>query len=237
MPNNYFIGFFCNIYFFICFDIGLMLLKKIICTAIFFFIDRFHLIFGKNRLNASVFTTNKRVRDLYHSKYSFINDTWINPRIIEDLIGCLSDSGNQIISVNINESNNSNRYFGDVIIEKYKSGRPIVKSSYDEGHFSYQYLGESRICGIHILRTWMGGGGSGVFCNIVLVTLNLVYNFKTTSNGWEKIGYFVINLIDTISLGDRYSGDIKYRYGFLTIQANQNKHASMKSTSKKILIL
>ena len=48
---------------------------------------------------------------------AFVNSEFINPRILEDLVGWLSDSGDQVVSRNIAESNTSNSYHGTVTLE------------------------------------------------------------------------------------------------------------------------
>lgn len=183
-----------------------------------FFRDDIHGIIGK-----SIFTLtpkNRMIRDLELSKYSFVSSEFINPRILEDLIGWLSDTGNQVVSINVADSNRSNRYFGNITHEKTKSGYPRVTSSYDDGWFSYQYLGRS-FSGLHLVQTWSNGGGSGIFCNILLVTLSLDAALEYGKDRNEKITRFVIKLIGSLPLGDRYEGTVSYKLGFLTISACQ----------------
>jgi hypothetical protein len=55
--------------------------------------------------------------------------------------------------------------------KKLGFGFPVITSKYDEGSFSYRYLGCS-FSGVHLLQTWAKGGGSGVFCNVILATLS-----------------------------------------------------------------
>lgn len=128
-----------------------------------FFRDDIHGVIGKN-----IFTLtpkNKLIRESSVSKFSFVNAELINPRILEDLVGWISDSGDQIVSINIAESNSSNRYHGTVTYKKNDSEFPIVTSSHPEGSFSYRYLGCS-FSGVHLIETWDNGGGSGVFCTL-----------------------------------------------------------------------
>ena len=140
----------------------------LLMTIAGFFRDDIHGVIGKN-----IFTLTpkaKLIRNFDSSKYSFINAEFVNPRIIEDLVGWLSDSGNQVVAVNIADSNKSNRYFGEISTDGSKGDYPLVKSTYESGFFAYQYLGTS-FSGVHLLQTWSNGGGSGVFCDVVMVTL------------------------------------------------------------------
>lgn len=197
-----------------------------------FFRDDIHGIIGKN-----IFTLTPKsslVREFDSVKYSFIGSNFINPRILEDLIGWISDSGDQVVSININDSNQSNRYFGDVT-HKEKVGFPIVTSTHDEGSFSYQYIGRS-FSGMHLVQTWSTSGGSGIFCNIVLVTLSLDTALEYGKEKNAKHTRFIIKLVGSLPLGDRYSGHISYNYGFLTISACENMKTLRENKSCMLVL-
>ena len=156
-----------------------------------FFRDEIHGVIGKN-----IFTLtpkSKLIRDFDFQKYSFVDSEWINPRIIEDLIGWISDTGDQIVSININRSNKSNRYFGDTEVEEVKGQNPKILSKHENGWFAYQYLGCS-FSGVHILRTWSNTGGSGVFCNILMVTLSSDTSYEQIDSKGTKNTRLVIKL-------------------------------------------
>lgn len=185
----------------------------LLLTIAGFFRDDIHGVIGKK-----IFTLTPKtqlVRDLEISKYSFINTEYINPRILDDLSGWISDSGDQIVSINISESNDSNRYFGTTTVKK-TNGYPIVSSAYDESWTSYQYIGCS-FSGVHIVQTWRNGGGTGIFTNILLITLSSDSSLDSDGFLYVKKNRFVIKLIGTLPLGDRYVGRIKYRCGILSI--------------------
>ncbi len=188
----------------------------LIITVAGFFRDDIHGVIGKN-----IFTLtpkNNLIRDIDASKYSFVCKEYINPRILEDLIGWISDTGDQIVSINITESNDSNRYFGNITSKEKQTGFPCITNTYDQEWCSYQYLGRS-FTGIHIVQTWSNGGGSGIFCDIVFVTLSLDSALEYDDNGNKKNKRFVIKLIGTLPLGDRYEGAVSYKFGLLTISA------------------
>ena len=198
-----------------------------------FFRDDIHGVIGK--IIFALTPKAKLIRDLDSSKYSFTSFEWVNPRIVEDLIGWLSDTGDQIVSINITESNNSNRYFGEITSQETNSSFPRVTSSYDDRWFSYQYLGRS-FSGIHLLRTWSGGGGSGVFCNIVMVTLSLDSAFGQVQDESMKVSRFVIKLIGTLPLGDSYEGDLSYKLGVLTIPTCKGMRTLRKNKSRVMVL-
>jgi hypothetical protein len=185
----------------------------LLLTIAGFFRDDIHGVIGWN-----VFTLtpkNKLVRDLVTARYSFINSEFINPQILNDLSGWRSDTGDQIVSINISESNRSNRYHGDITAEE-SDGYPVVTSTYKEEWVSYQYIGSS-FSGVHIIQTWSNGGGSGVFTNILLFTLSSDSSLKSNGLNYTKKPRFVIKLVGSLPLGDRYQGKVNYKYGLLSI--------------------
>ena len=205
----------------------------LLMTIAGFFRDDIHGLIGKH-----IFTLTpkaKLIRDFASSKYSFINNEFINPRIIEELIGWLSDSGNQVVSVNITDSNKSNRYFGEVTVKDSKNNNPLVTSSYKESTFTYQYLGTS-FSGVHLLQTWSNNGGSSVFSNIVMVTLSMDAIFEQNKNVGKKISRFVVKFIGTVPLGDRYQGILSYNFGILTIPACEGM-ATIRINKSRILVI
>jgi len=197
-----------------------------------FFRDEVHGVIGLNFLSLTPKTS--LIRNLTHSKYSFIEPEYINPKIIEDLVGLLSDTGDQVVSINVAKSNKSNRYFGDVTVEK-TSSNPIVKATDGEVSFAYQYIGHS-FSGVHLLRTWDSGGGSGIFCSVVLLTISNDDAIELERQKATKIERFVVKKVGLLPLGDRYEGEIKYRFGILTIPACSGQ-ASLRNKKQRLLVV
>lgn len=204
----------------------------LLLTVAGFFRDDIHGVIGKN-----VFTLtpkNQLIRDLESARYSFINPEFINPQILTNLSGWLSDTGDQIVSINISESNDSNRYHGDVSAEE-TDGYPIVTSSAEEGWVSYKYIGRS-LSGVHIVQTWSNGGGSGVFSEILLVTLSSDSTLESNGVSYSKKSRYVIKLVGSLHLGDRYQGQVKYRFGVLSISPCEGMK-SLRESGSRILVL
>lgn len=197
-------------------DPSLQAVVTLLLTVAGFFRDDIHGMIGRNIFRLT--PKSKLIRDINAAKYSFINSDFINPRILHDLIGWLSDTGNQIASISITDSNKSNRYFGDIDIKKVYSGYPLVTCTDKDGWVSYKYIGRS-FSGLHIVQTWSNSGGSGVFCDVVLVTLSLDYAFEADGDTIKKKSRHVIKIIGSFPLGDRYDGEISYKFSILTIPA------------------
>jgi hypothetical protein len=101
-------------------------------------------------------------------EWSFTKEPFINPRIIEDLSTWISDNGDQVVAINLLESQNCNRYFVDSILSRPRdSGFPLVYYNRDrkEGwpnfpdFFGYQYVGQTKN-GIYVLHTTDQEGGA-----------------------------------------------------------------------------
>lgn len=195
--------------------------------------DEIHALVG-----AKTFSLTPRrgvIKDLSHAKYSFTSSELVNPLIIADLKGWLSDTGEQVIAVDVSGANESNRYFADELQVSDSESTPVVTAKHGNSSFSYQYLGRSW-SGIHLLNTWESGGGSGVFCNIMLVTLSAEPAIQIAQSGIERKARLIVKMVASIPLGDRYDGRISYRLGLLTIGRCEGR-ASIRTRKQRILIL
>lgn len=168
------------------------------------------------------------IKSLPFNGYSFNKERWINPLIVDDLCGWLSDSGDQVVAIDINGANRSNRYFYDEISIDKEVSPPRVTVRHKTESFTYQYLGRS-FTGVHMLRTWACGGGSGIFCNIVFVTLTNDISVNIGPSSKERTERFIMKKIATITLGDRYDGRVVYKWGILSIGTCQLPQSIRKS--------
>ncbi len=76
------------------------------------------------------------------------------------------------MAVNLVDSPDSSRYAGDVLVRQTtEQGRPYVYVATEGGgEFGYQYIGVTDSL-VHILLTHDWGGGSGVFTDLVFLTI------------------------------------------------------------------
>lgn len=118
-------------------------------------------------------TTDDRRAPL-HATYSFKMAPFVHPKIINDLVGSMSDSGDQVVAINLLDSHDSNRYFGEIAVtpqlEPTQLSWPWVYSVDGEvttdktlgelwgrSWFAYRYLG-STPDGLDVVHTRHSGG-------------------------------------------------------------------------------
>ncbi|HEX5137870.1 MAG TPA: hypothetical protein VFY93_12910 [Planctomycetota bacterium] len=145
--------------------------------------------------------------------YGFSKPPYVHPRIIEDLSTWLSDCGDQVVAINLTDSQNSNRYFGDVLVNENPGEAPFVYARDGTEIFGYEHVGTTG-SGIHVLLTESRGGGTGVFVNLLLVRFE---HDDGVDADWEEgvirrgRPRLLIRKLGEIGLGDRWSGSLRVR--------------------------
>ena len=151
--------------------------------------------------------------------YSFTQAPFINPKIINDLGTSLADEGDQVVAVNLTDSETSNRYFCDLKIAKTGNRYPYVYSQdppesagETPAEFGYRYVGRTA-SGVDVLFTSESGGGSGVFEGLMLVRISEERTGPTLepADGRAQTMTFgkkrlVLRKLGEIVLGDRWDG-------------------------------
>lgn len=145
--------------------------------------------------------------------YDFSKPPYVHPRIVEDLTTWLSDSGDQVVAINLLDAQDSNRYSGDVLTRETGRASPFVHVRNGKEIFGYEYVGTTR-AGVSVLRTSYSGGGTGVFECLLLVRFDTDVGFgcdwrdRVVRPGRERI---LIRKLGEIPLGDRWSGRLQVR--------------------------
>jgi len=210
----------------------LTMLYVAICVSIAIFKSKSAKHKYKGQISVVLNSRDRSISKLWdHMKYSFFREEFINPRIIYDLQGWVSDSGDQVVAVNLLRSNKSNRYYNKEIEVKAleNSKYPYVYYEDEEdsngrkclSSFGYQYIGSSN-SGIHVLRTSDWGGGSGIFENLIFIVIETDEQIRYEYNDTQIVKEERINLqtLGHISLGDRYDGELLIKDGYLKIGKN-----------------
>jgi len=168
--------------------------------------------------------------------FHFDKQPFINPPIIEDLSGWISDVRDQVISINLDESNRANRYFGSVIADRLPKRDSETPSRYPFVHiedkdacgepgkvetFGYELVG--RVKDTYVLHTVIGGCGTGVFNNLLLVTIEPDDGFSFRDGKLLPKIRHVIRKICEIPVGDRYDGPIRIDGNKILIPRDRNE--------------
>lgn len=145
-------------------------------------------------------------------KYFFYDGSPIHPKIIEDFNTWISDGSDQVVAINIEGSQHSNRYCCEDDVKSELRGVNDTFASIvteDEGWFSYQFLGTTD-SGVMLVRIFENGGGSGVFSTALLLRIR-----ESTSIEMENSILLVskkrrihLEKLGAILLGDRENHEI-----------------------------
>lgn len=165
----------------------------------------------------------------FQPSFAFNNPEFIHPRIVNDLIGWISDGGNQIVSINLNDSQDSNRYSGEISVEfeGNESTTPWIywrekKTIGESGNSRLQYNGYkfigSTIDGVQAIHFRTKDGGAIVRNFVLFAKIDIDRIFYYSHEGLsedEKTGVEpryqireILNLVGMIFLGDRWEGSI-----------------------------
>lgn len=166
-------------------------------------------------------------------RYSFSRQEFVHPLIVRELLGWISDAYETIIGVDVTAANRSNRFFGDVKLitqdEKCRVEWRGAKQS-----FQYSHIATSP-SGIEMVECYDWGGGSGIFGRVAFFCWERDLDYGDFIQGASKPRErILLKLLGSISLGDRYSGEINYREGFLVIGPDQGIFNRGEVTSREL---
>jgi hypothetical protein len=187
----------------------------------------------------SVYVLGQPERDVppasEQSRYSFVQEEYIHPRIVQELNGWISDRDQTVAAVDLVAANKSNRFYGAFWVRKVDK-RLWVGWNDREREFSYSHVATSR-SGVHMVECSDRGGGTGIFKSILLFAFDCDRSLDEGSSGVlftrERI---LLKTLGSIGLGDRYAGTIEYRDGLLSIGPDEGWFKRREIASKRIPI-
>ena len=151
-------------------------------------------------------------------EHFFFGGNPVHPKIIEDMITWISDSGDQTVAINLEDSQGSNKYnFYEGLSASIVNKNLWVKIEHDDGFFSYDFHGVSDN-GIMVLGTAENGGGSGVFQQLMLFRIKEVAVLELQH--------------DTLEEDISWSPSTDYGYEIL-----KSKNSRISKSDKKIIYL
>ena len=131
----------------------------------------------------------------------------VQPRAIEDLTTWISDKHPGPVAIDMEGTDDSNRFYGDIWQRDGMVGfnRPEPDSVFEEGMFGYRHVGQLKNrC--HVLNTVSNGGGSGYFESVLLVKFVNEIVYDDSGRGCRRV---VMKQMGEIPLGDRVNAQVK----------------------------
>ena len=151
-------------------------------------------------------------------EHFFFGGNPVHPKIIEDMITWISDSGDQTVAINLEDSQGSNKYnFYEGLSASIENKNLRVEIEHEDGFFSYYFHGVSDN-GIMVLETAESGGGSGVFQQLMLFRIKEVAVLELQH--------------DTLEEDISWSPSTDYGYEIL-----KSKNSRISKSDKKIIYL
>ena len=170
-----------------------------------------------------------------HATYSFKKAPFVHPKIINDLVGYLSDTGDQVVAINLLDSQDSNRYFGEIAVtpqldpvepfwpwvysvDGEKNADKTLGELWGRPWYAYRYVGSTQ-GGLDVVHARYTGGGSGIFNRVVFTRTEMdrgvdyrllreVESRKAAARP-EVRDRELIRFVGKIPLGDRWLGTVE----------------------------
>lgn len=186
--------------------------------------------------------------------FSFARPPFVHPRILLDFNTWWSDTGDQIVGINLLDAQSSNRYHGAIETRQNEGQCPTVlwrrppEEGVSAGWFSYRYVGMTS-AGVQVLVVRDAGGGSSVFTELRLLVLEASpgiepqrgfdFDAGTATRQdqlWEAVvrptkARIVARSLGTIPLGDRWAGEVRVRANDVFIGRDQGLFAGSDGSS------
>ena len=170
-----------------------------------------------------------------YATYSFKKAPFVHPKIINDFVGYISDVGDQVIAINLLDSQDSNRYFGEILITPQRdpmepswpwvhsvdgeeSAEKELGELWGQPWYAYQWVG-STPSGLDVLHVRNSGGGSGIFNWVVFTRIEVDQGLdyplaRDVENRTEAArpafrARELLRFVGRIPLGDRWLGTIE----------------------------
>ena len=185
--------------------------------------------------NGAAQTESSERKPRLYATYSFKKAPFVHPKIINELVGNLSDLGDQVVAINLLDSQDSNRYFGETSVtpqlDPMEPSWPWVYSvdGEESAHkepgelwgrplYAYQWLGSTQ-SGLDVLHVRYSGGGSGIFNWVVFTRIEVDQrlDYPLARNVDSRMEAArpefrvreLLRFVGRIPLGDRWLGTIE----------------------------
>lgn len=144
-------------------------------------------------------------------KTSLTNEPFVHPRLVEELVTPVSDGGDQIVSLDIDSSEGSDRFCCDEA--DGTSYLRVTEGAYDNQYHGFFYRTVGRTdSGVYVIHTGSHDGGSGSWHDLIFVVIENDPGFKVDLEaGTAELTRprRVMRKLGQTFLGDRWKGQLK----------------------------
>ena len=169
----------------------------------------------------------------------------LHPLIVQEFITWLSDTGDHIISINLRDAFNSNRYCcDDSFSVELSEKRTLVRTDFTKDYETYNndYISQEECVGsctltyAHlgttdngaiVIQVWERSGGSGVFSTLLFTKvkkrMGANFDYANPSNLAFDKQQIVLEKLFSISLGDRQETSISVNGNFVVLNDTKIK--------------
>jgi hypothetical protein len=166
--------------------------------------------------------------------YSFDQDVFVHPLIVRELLRWVSDPLETVVAVDLTSANDSNRFFGE-FLRTTRDGRPWIEwTGNDDEWFAYAPVATSP-SGIHMVRCYNCTGGTGVFGSLGLFSFEHDVALGLGNAGAARTR-LLLKTLGSITLGDRYFGEIVYSNGTLAIGPDEGSHGLGQGAARTLRV-
>ena len=178
-------------------------------------------------------------------KHLFFRGQPLHPLIVQEFITWLSDTGDHIISINLRDAFNSNRYCcDDSFSVELSEKRTLVRTDFTKDYETYNndYISQEECVGsctltyAHlgttdngaiVIQVWERSGGSGVFSTLLFTKvkerMGANFDYANPSNLAFDKQQIVLEKLFSISLGDRQETSIGVNGNFVVLNGTKIK--------------
>ncbi len=178
-------------------------------------------------------------------KHLFFNRQPLHPLIVQEFITWLSDTGDQIISINLRDAFDSNRYCcDDSFSVELSEKRTLVRTDFTKDYDTYNndYISQEECVGsctltyAHlgttdngaiVIQVWERSGGSGVFSTLLFTKVKKRMGANFDYANPSKLAFdkqqIVLEKLFSISLGDRQETSISVNGNFVVLNDTKIK--------------
>jgi hypothetical protein len=164
----------------------------------------------------------------------------LSVKMIFDMMPWLSDRGAQVLTLDIENSFNSNHYFESdyySIEEKGKWFKVILNDTQDNTTYSYEVIGKTT-SGVFVIKTMLSpNDGTGVFTRLIFLNIENQPNFQLVEESTSNVitgkiagKRLVLKRLEDFGMGDRTHSEVKITGN--TVEIKMTPHLENKSVTQ-----